>query len=339
MAGSATKKQSDERVVTPMRVIGLVVTGVALYLLFPSLARTFSQFPRLRELNALWMVASLLFEAASFVSLWFLFATVLRTRKRFAVATSQLAANAVSCSIPAGAAAGAAVQYRMFRTAGISTTTAGSGLTAAALLQYATLFALPVIALPVALGSGVPHRLESAAWIGAVAFVVIVALGAMLLLTDRPLRVIGRGVQWLLNAMPWRKQHVTNLPSRLVRERDQVRKSLDRDWWKAMLGAAGKWAFDFFALLAALAAVGTHVNPALVLLAYTASAVLAMIPITPGGLGFVEAGLTAMLALAGVDASDAILATLDYRLVSFWLPLPAGAIAAALFRRRYGGKR
>jgi uncharacterized protein (TIRG00374 family) len=72
-----------------------------------------------------------------------------------------------------------------------------------------------------------------------------------------------------------------------------------------------------------------------VLLAYTASMVLGMIPITPGGLGFVEAGLTGLLALAGVLPSQAALATLAYRLVSFWLPLPAGGVAAAMHRRRY----
>jgi len=29
-------------------------------------------------------------------------------------------------------------------------------------------------------------------------------------------------------------------------------------------------------------------------------------------------------------------ATLAYRLVSFWLPIPAGGIAAVIHRRRYG---
>jgi uncharacterized protein (TIRG00374 family) len=72
-----------------------------------------------------------------------------------------------------------------------------------------------------------------------------------------------------------------------------------------------------------------------VLLAYVAAVVLGMIPLTPGGLGFVEAGLAAMLGLAGVQAADAVLATLAYRLVSYWLPIPAGFVAYALFRRRH----
>ena len=63
----------------------------------------------------------------------------------------------------------------------------------------------------------------------------------------------------------------------------------------------GNWLFDYLALLAALTAVGSRPRPSLVLLAYVAAALLGMIPITPGGLGFVEAGLAATLALAGVS--------------------------------------
>ena len=55
--------------------------------------------------------------------------------------------------------------------------------------------------------------------------------------------------------------------------------------------------------------------------------VLAMIPITPGGLGFVEAGLAGLLVVAGVDGGRAALAVLAYRLVSYWLPLPIGGAA------------
>jgi uncharacterized protein (TIRG00374 family) len=66
-----------------------------------------------------------------------------------------------------------------------------------------------------------------------------------------------------------------------------------------------------------------------------AAELLALIPLTPGGLGFVEAGLVGALTLAGVPGRDAVAATLLYRLVAYWLPLPEGGIAYLLFRRRY----
>jgi uncharacterized protein (TIRG00374 family) len=129
---------------------------------------------------------------------------------------------------------------------------------------------------------------------------------------------------------------VTRLPQRLTRERDRLLGTLGPRWKRALLAAAGRWVFDYATLVAALAAVGSHPRPALVLLAFCAAQVLAQIPVTPGGLGFVEAGLTATLALAGVNAGDAVLATFAYRLFSYWLPLPLGLLGVTLHRRRYG---
>jgi uncharacterized protein (TIRG00374 family) len=85
--------------------------------------------------------------------------------------------------------------------------------------------------------------------------------------------------------------------------------------------------------------VGAEPSPSLVLLAYVAASLLGMIPLTPGGLGFVEAGLTGMLALAGVEATEAAVATLAYRLVSFWLPIPVGGASYVVFLRRYPERR
>ena len=64
-----------------------------------------------------------------------------------------------------------------------------------------------------------------------------------------------------------------------------------------------------------------------VLVAYVVSLALGMVPVTPGGLGFVETGLTTLLVLAGADTDQAVVGTLLYRLASFWIPIPLGALA------------
>jgi uncharacterized protein (TIRG00374 family) len=133
-----------------------------------------------------------------------------------------------------------------------------------------------------------------------------------------------------------RREPLTGLPERLVRERDQVRQTLGARWRQALLFASGRWVLDYLTLLAALYAVGADPRPSLVLLAFCAAQLLGTLPITPGGLGFVEAGLTGTLALAGVSGGRAVVATLAYRLFSFWLPIPAGGAAALLHRRYYG---
>jgi uncharacterized protein (TIRG00374 family) len=105
--------------------------------------------------------------------------------------------------------------------------------------------------------------------------------------------------------------------------------------WKAgVAAAAANTGFDYLALLFALRAVGANPRPSLVVLAYTAE-LLALLPFTPGGLGFVEAGLVGTLTVAGVPGGDALAATLLYRLAAHWLPIPAGGVAYLLFRHRY----
>ena len=99
-----------------------------------------------------------------------------------------------------------------------------------------------------------------------------------------------------------------------------------------MTAAAANRMFDYAALVAALVVFGAQARPSEVLLAYAVAQALALIPITPGGLGFVESGLTTLLILIGISADQAVVGTLLYRLVSFWLPIPIGALAWAGWR-------
>lgn len=314
----------------------LAVTAVSLYLLAPSLIQVFASFDELQRINPAWFLLILALEAASFGCVWALQRLALRTQRWFAVATSQVAGNAFSRVVPAGGAAGVALQYRMLAEAGVPTATAASSLAAVSILTTAVVLALPILALPAILGgTPVADGLLRAAWLGLGVFVVMLAVGAVLLWSTGPLVRLGRASQWLANRLRRHQPPTTDLPERLLAERELVRDTLQSRWWEALLASVGRSVFDYGALLAALLAVGADPDPSLVLLSYVASQVLAMIPITPGGLGFVEAGLTATLTLAGVPAALAVVATLAYRMASYWLPLMAGGVAMWLFRRRY----
>jgi uncharacterized protein (TIRG00374 family) len=239
--------------------------------------------------------------------------------------------------VPGGVAASGAVQYAMLVRSGIPAATAASGMTASSLLVFGTLLALPLLAVPAIItGVAVDPHLTRAALAGAIVFVLMVAVGAACVIWDRPLVVIGRAAEAIVNRLRRHREPVRGLPERLLHERDVVVGVLGREWWEALLLAAGRWVLDYLTLIAALYALGTEPRPSLVLLAFCAAQLLGTLPLTPGGLGFVEAGLTGTLALAGVGAGAAVVATLAYRLVSFWLPIPAGAVAAVIHRRRYG---
>jgi len=193
-----------------------------------------------------------------------------------------------------------------------------------------------VLALPAIIGgTPVSPSLVTSAYLGIAMLLLLLAAGGLAFAADRPLALIGRGIQRAVNRTVRRRRKVAGLPQKLLAERDFIRTTIGEHWAAAVFSAAGNIGFDYIALLCALRAIGAQPRPSLVLLAYTAAALLALIPLTPGGLGFVEAGLVGTLTLAGVNPSDALVATLVYRLVSFWLPIPVGGGAYALFRRRY----
>jgi uncharacterized protein (TIRG00374 family) len=317
--------------------IWLAITGVSLYLIAPSLFDVLGSWRELERIDWIWFPVMALLQVGSLACLWALQRMALRCPSWPNVVESQLAGNALSKIAPAGGAVGAALQYRMLVEAGQERGRTVAGITAVNLLTFAVVLALPVLVLPALIGGSVDRSLVEATAIGAAVFVLLLGAGIAVLAFDRPIELIGRAVQSVRNRVRRRCEPVADLPGRLRRERDKLLETLGPSWRQAMLATVGRWAFDYATLLAALAAVGSTPRPALVLLAFCAAQVLAQIPITPGGLGFVEAGLTAMLALAGVGPGKAVLATFAYRLFAYWLQLPAGLVGFLLHRRRFAG--
>jgi uncharacterized membrane protein YbhN (UPF0104 family) len=89
-----------------------------------------------------------------------------------------------------------------------------------------------------------------------------------------------------------------------------------------------------FCLATCVAAFGTGVPIAKIGFVYLTGSVVGSIIPTPGGLGAVEAALTAGLTAAGVPASTALSAVLLFRLLTFWLPVPFGWVALNYLERR-----
>jgi len=321
------------------RVAAVLVAGLTIYLVLPEVTAVMGAWPRLSTLNPVWFAVALASEGLHFLCTFALQRLALQTDDWFDVITSELTGNAITNIMPGADAAGATVQYRMLAGAGISTDRAVSGLTAFSLLQVGGLLALPIFVLPVILGgSPVNRSLVNTALIGAVGFLLFTACSLAFMRTDRPLATLGRLVQAVWNRFRRHHKPLTGLDERLLRDRNTVRSALGANWQRAMLLCTGRLAFDFGCLLSALWATGGHPRPSLVLLAYATSGVIGLLPITPGGLGIVEASLSGMLVLAGVSAGRAFLATLAYRVASYWIPLFAGPIAYLLYRHRHGSR-
>lgn len=316
-----------------LRLAALAVTALALYGVTPALIEVFGSLDEVGQIRPGWWVVVVVVQALGIGCLCALQRQAIGMRRWWPVVSSQLTGAALGRVIPGGAATAGATQLRMLSRAGASVATAATGIAASSILLLIALAGMPLAVTPAVItGLDVPDDLARTALLGLGLFVALGAAGAVMLISDRAVERIGRAVRW-----SFRRLHLAasdDLPRRLRTQIDLVRGTLGDRWPRALAAASGRWIFDYLTLLAALAAVDARPSIALTLLAYCAAQLLAQIPITPGGLGIVEAGLTSALALAGVAAASAAAATLAYRLASYWLPLLAGLVAWLLYRRR-----
>jgi uncharacterized protein (TIRG00374 family) len=273
---------------------------------------------------------------ASFACIWVVQAIALGSRNWFAIVTSQLAGNSFNRITPGGGATGTALQASMLTSARIDGARAGTAIATQSVLSTAALIALPLFSIPfLVAGTQIPNGLLSTVWIGIPVFVLMVALGLAVAVFDVPLLWLARVIARL---RCWIRRDATidhTLGDRLLASRDAILHEVGPRWKRAVGASVLRWFFEFGVIIATLYGLSAQPDPALTLLAFTGASVLGLIPFTPGGLGFVEAGLTAALVLAGVSGGDALVTTLVYRLLTFWMPIPIGAAAAVWFRRRY----
>jgi uncharacterized protein (TIRG00374 family) len=316
------------------RVAFLAVSLTCLYLFAPSIAEVFSAYDRLGRVHPIFLIPASLCAIASFACVWLVQALALGTRDWFSVATTQLAGNAFNRITPGGGATGTALQANMLADAGFGVAHAATALTVQSVLSTASIVALPLFALPfIVAGTQVPSGLLQAFWIGIPVFLLMVGIGVALFVADAPLRGLGRAVTWVRCRLG--RSADDALDVRLLEGRNRIRHEIGPQWELALGASLARWLFEYGVLLLTLCGLSADPDPALVLLAFVVASVLGLIPFTPGGLGFVEAGLAATLALAGISTGDALVATLVYRLLTFWFPIPTGGMAAWLFRRRH----
>ena len=147
------------------RILFLLVSIITLYGLLPQLLSVFGEIPKLRELNPVWFVATVILECGSFVCQWRLTRAALPQVSWFVAGTAQLASNAVSKTVPGGAAMGAATGYRMLSVSGVNRGNAGAGLAATSIISNGVLLALPMVAILGSIVSApVPRGLAVVAW-------------------------------------------------------------------------------------------------------------------------------------------------------------------------------
>lgn len=250
------------------------------------------------------------------------------------VAGVLLAGNAISTTLPAGAAVAGAYTFTRWRRFGASVPLAAWAIVISGLLSGATLAALGLgAALVVGVGS---TSIVTTIVAVVVTLIVAVAFRAGALHPALLIRA-GRALVRLANRIRRRDpstglDHVEEFVGQIVAIRPRA-----SDWLAATGFAAVNWAADVACLVLAAQAVGiTDLTARTVLVAYAADAAVGLIQLVPGGIGIVDGAIVLALVGGGVPVEAATAAVVIYRLISFVLATILGWIAWLVLRDARG---
>jgi uncharacterized protein (TIRG00374 family) len=324
----APRRTWKSMIPAPLRhtaVIFLVLL-VLEYLVAPELVGASHDLYLLSHIHIGWVVAGFLLEAASLFSYALLSQSLLPSgrpglSKIFSI---DLAGLAVSHVLPGGSVGSAGLGYRLLTTNGVAGNEAAfamatQGMGSAVVLNV-LLWCTLVISIPIA---------------GFHPIYVVVAMVGMLAL------LVGALVYSLTHGENGAVRFVRAVGRRLPRVGPDRLERLVRQLGHSLRGLAGNkevlrravgwatlnWLLDAASLWAFVAAFHIYVDPFELFAAYGIANVLAVIPLTPGGLGVVDASAPLLLVSFGLQRNPATLAVLAWRLVNFWLPIPVGAAA------------
>jgi putative heme transporter len=315
-------------------VFGTLVMGLVVwFLVIPQFSEAEDSLDAINDVHVGYVVLGGLLVAGAIAAQAELTRAVLPAGEQpalFAMVRIELATTAVSHTVPGGTAAGTALAYRLLTQAGVRGTSAGFALgirgIGSALVLNVLLWAALVVSIPT---RGFDPRYTTAALLGTLLLTAVGALVVCLLrapeATTRLLARVVRPFPFVADdRVPALVGHLSEQLQGLVADR---RLAARATFWSAAywLGlAASLWVL--------LHAFGWTADPVSLLVAFGLVNVLAALPVTPRGLGVLEAVLIPMLVGFGAPAVVATLGVISWRLLSFWAPIPLGTISYVSIR-------
>lgn len=256
-----------------------------------------------------------------------------------AFVASQLS-TALANTLPAGAIVGVGITYTVLRSFGHGGQAIAAAATLTGVWNTFVKLGLPIVALALlALTGGATTALTTTALLGLAALIAALVVGGMSL--TRP-SIAHRTGDAAAAVVSWLRRIVRRPPVSgwgVGFEAFQRRsEGLLRQRWHLLTAVTLVSHLSLFAmLLLALRAVG--VGPAEVsgieaLGVFAFVRLVTALPITPGGLGVVELGMAAALVLAGGPEAQVVAAVLLFRVLTYALQVPLGALAWLVWRRR-----
>ena len=305
---------------------------MALFLIVPRLSGQKKALEYLENATPAWLVVAVAVECVSLLFYSLLFRRLLRLLHwpvTLALALRiNLAGLAAAHLFSAGGVGGAAVTYRVLQKRGMPHSLVLIAVIFQNAFAYFLLFALFAVGLVVLILRG---QGGDGATVIAAAFVVLflIAAGYGFWLLSHPSSLRRRAhqvVRWLERRI--KRLHVD--PAMLEEYLDGIVdgwRRLRREGWghlRTVGLAAGYWGFDIACLLLVMVAFHVGVAPDKAIIAYAVANVVGTFSPTPSGLGAVEGVMIALLVGFDMPSAAAVAVVLVYRLINFWLPIPAG---------------
>ena len=335
---AAEDRPSRRRLVVRLLLAVVVIAVVYLWLL-PKLVDVSQVWATLRAMTWLELATLLVAAVWNLVSYMLPQLAALPGLSLGQAALESHTSTAVGNLLPAGQAVGLGVTYRFYTSYGFG----GGPITLSLLVQGVwnnfVKLGMPVVALGLLVASGDgAGGLATAAVVGLVVLVLAVAGFAFGLSGERRAARLGRALASVAEAV----RRVVRRPGRPDWDRGAVAFRAE-----AITLLRGRWHWLtastlvshlslFLVLLLALRHVGvseSEVSWVEALAAFALVRLLSAFPLTPGGLGVVELGLAAALVLAGGEEAPVVAAVLVFRVLTFLLPIPIGALTWWLWRR------
>jgi uncharacterized protein (TIRG00374 family) len=298
-------------------LVTMVAGAAAVYLLAGELARA-SLGSTLREASGQWQwgIAALALSASTYIGATISLSGFVADRLSFFRTLLVQVAGAFVTLVTPAAVGGAALNIRYLQRRKIPAAVAAASVGVAQVVAFVLHIVLIVIFATIA-GSSAKEHIQPPRWAWFVlAGLVVLAVAALAIPAGR--RVLRARVSPTLGQVLPRLLEVAQQPRKLA----------------LGIGGALLLSLSYILCLAAcVAAFGRSVPIASIAVVYlTGSAIGSILP-TPGGLGGVEAALTAGLTAAGLPGAVAVSSVLLFRLLTFWLPVPFGWAAMSYLER------
>jgi uncharacterized protein (TIRG00374 family) len=305
----------------------LLLFFVGEYILLPELASARKEFHQLSHLNFLWLILGALLEIGALAAYAELTHSVLSpgAPPRFRIFRINMWALAISHVLPGGTVPGTAASYRLLVDADVPGSTAAFGLATQGIGSAVVLNVIFWLSLLISIPL---HGYNPLYGFAAILGVLLLAFfGGLIYLATKGEKMAGSFLGRMATHLPFVKPETVTSLVQTVADRMKVLFRNPELLYRAGIWAAANWLLDWASLWVFLVAFGSRVDLVDVLVAYGLANVLAVIPLTPGGLGVVELTLISVLTGFGVPGGAATAGVLCWRLVNFWLPIPFGGAA------------